>query len=162
MPGLEFNQIRNDSLTYLHNGTSFELNEVRDWYYREGIGDRYWSILWDEQIVGYFRTSEWDLDNKTVCVGADIAKDWRNKGLGQKVYVIFMDIIFSENDINKLWLEVLGNNYRAIHLYKKLGFLLKQNHEKSTVIKDGKEVESLFMYITKDRFYENRNCSPGS
>ena len=62
-----------------------------------------------------------------------------------------MDFLFKRNDLNKIYLEVLANNSRAIHLYEKLGFVL-EGIKREDVLKNNQYIDSKIMSILKKEF----------
>jgi RimJ/RimL family protein N-acetyltransferase len=56
-----------------------------------------------------------------VGLGAGVAKEYRNSGLGTKLMECAIEWIEKETSYEKLEVRVLSTNERAIHLYKKLG-----------------------------------------
>jgi RimJ/RimL family protein N-acetyltransferase len=115
---LEFvNEVRNDCAPFLHDLRTFTLEETKEWFKTEPQ----WWIIWHEgKRIGYFRTS--NHKGRSIYIGADLYKDYRDNGLGYESYKEFLPFLFESFDLTSVYLEVLGTNPRAIHLYKKLGF----------------------------------------
>lgn len=75
-----------------------------------------------KQFIGVFRLDDFDQNNKSASVGLDIVKENRGKKYSTKIYNCLIEYLFSLS-INRLSLETLENNYVAINLYEKLGFV---------------------------------------
>ena len=142
------NEIRNKySEQYLYDSRTFNLTETYDWYKKNNPD--WYMILNDEKLIGYFRLSDYSIENMNIYVGADIAPEHTGKGLGYLAYKAFLPYLFNEYGLNKVSLEVLSTNERAIHLYKKLGFIV-DGIKREEVLKKGVFVDSIIMSILKN------------
>lgn len=154
----KFLSIRNYNKEYLHDSRLFGEDQAKDWFVK--TPHKYFIIEYFNDMIGYFRTSDWDYVSKKVCVGADLSPEFQNKGYGYKVYNLFLDYLFNELDMHRVWLEVLATNGRAIHLYTKLGFFI-EGTKNDDVYRDGRYINTHIMAIIKDG-YENRNSDSSS
>jgi len=152
---LEFlNQVRNTYANlYLHDSRIFTLEETLNWF--NTYSPNYYIIFLQNTRIGYFRISNFSETNKNIYVGADLDSKYHGKGLAYKSYLKFIPFLFESYDLNKISLEVLENNERAIGLYKKLGFKV-EGIKREEVYKNGKYINSIIMSILhsefKDRF----------
>jgi RimJ/RimL family protein N-acetyltransferase len=108
-------------------------------------------IILDNNTVGYFRLSNYSKENKNIYIGADIAKEYTGKGIAKDAYNKFIPYAFTIYNLNKISLEVLGTNERAINLYNKLGFV-KEGVKREEVLKNGIWVDSIIMSILKSEY----------
>lgn len=136
-----FLEIRNQSTEFLHDDTKFSLEEATKWF--NETNPRFYMIKLGTKSVGYFRTSNWDVENKTMYLGCDIHPNYRGFGFAQEAYNRFISELYIMFDINKIKLEVLANNVRARHIYTKLGF--KEVGHGDKVIKNGIKIDSIIM-----------------
>lgn len=113
-----YNMVRNECCEFLHDPTTYTLPETYKWYFNNNNPFFIYEI--DNEMVGYFRTSNWKLNS--CYVGMDIHKDYRGKGLAYDAYKLFFKYLNNKFDILRFYLEVLESNTRALSLYKKLGF----------------------------------------
>lgn len=145
---LEFlNRVRNEySYEYLHDSRTFTLEETKNWYYTSN--PEFWMIQLDSVNVGYFRISNHSKENKNLYIGADIAKEYTGKGIAKEAYKQFIPHVFVIYSLNKITLEVLSTNKRAINLYNKLGFVL-EGVKRQEILKNGKWVDSIIMSLLK-------------
>jgi diamine N-acetyltransferase len=148
---LEFlNKVRNEyAKEYLHDSRTFTLEETKNWYYKSN--PEFWMIILDNDTVGYFRLSNYSEQNKNIYIGADVAKEYTGKGIAKEAYNKFIPYVFTIYNLNKISLEVLGTNERAINLYNKLGFV-KEGIKREEVLKNGIWVDSMMMSILKSEY----------
>jgi len=111
--------IRNQSTSFLHDKNKYTLEESENWFNKST--DPYFIISKDGQDVGYVRTSNWDGDS--LYIGMDLSSGSRGQGLAIPIYEMLMNKLSNEYDIDTFYLEVLSDNTRARHIYKKLGFV---------------------------------------
>lgn len=118
-----FKRVRDNCLLYLHNPRSYSLEETQQWYFRFSDAQRYLSITLDDLFVGYVRISKISIiSNKMSCwIGMDLSTDIQGRGLGTFIYKVLFSILQSAG-FTSVYLSVLTQNSRALHLYKKLGF----------------------------------------
>ena len=144
------NEIRNECCEiYLHNSNKFTLDQTIAWFEKEK--PKFWIIKSDGIKIGYFRTSNYSIENKNIYIGADIHKDFRNKKLGYESYSKFIPFLFEKFNLHKISLEVLETNKRAIALYKKLGFKT-EGIKRDEVLKNNNWVNSIIMSIMADEY----------
>ena len=132
---------------FLHDSRYFTVNETKEW--SEKTKPDYYIIFNDDIRIGYFRLSNYSRENRNIYVGADIDPNWTGKGLGYLAYIKFLPFLFEEYILNKVSLEVLSTNERAINLYKKLGFVI-EGVKRQEVFKKDKYVDSIIMSILKE------------
>lgn len=143
------NRIRNQSVQYLHDNTTFSIESTMRWM-EENHPDWY-AILCDGEMVGYFRISNQSAASRNLYIGADIEESQRGKGIGYESYLIMMERLFKDRQLNKISLEVLSNNDRAFHLYRKLGFSV-EGSKRQEVWREGSWIDSIVMSITRKEF----------
>lgn len=156
-----FLKIRNLSKEYLHNNSEFSIEQAQNWFIQ--TSPKFFLIEMDSNVIGYFRTSNWK--NDTLYIGCDLHPDYRGMGIGYESYLKFIKKLKYEFGIKTIQLEVLSTNYRAIHLYKKLGFkeigiadekIIRNNQTIDSIIMESKidfEIEKLKIIIpTCDKY----------
>ena len=143
------NEIRNEcAFEYLHDSRKFTLSDTIKWF--NELKPNYWIIMYNNEKIGYFRTSNYSNNNKNIYIGADLHEKFRGKGLAYESYCKFIPFIFEEYNLHKIYLEVLSTNQRAINLYNKLGFKI-EGIKKEDVYKNGYWVDSIIMSIFKNK-----------
>lgn len=117
-----FNEVRNhpDTAGYLHDSRVYSLEETKDWFEREK--PLYWWVEYTRKPIGYIRTSNVNYEDGSITVGLDIDPKFRGSGLAFKVYEELFDFLRSRL-FTRVNLEVLQSNERALHIYRKLGFV---------------------------------------
>ena len=157
-------KIRSHPETKKYLGTFVLLNEDKqlDWY-EKVIKDesQFYFIFESTQVlenqkdeiikIGYVRMTNIDYKNNCVCVGGDIALEYRGKSYGKEMYKLIFDLAFNQMNMNCVYLYVLETNERALHLYKKMGFKESGRLRKS-VWKDGKYLDYIYMDILKEEY----------
>lgn len=139
--------IRNNyAQEYLHDSRTFSLEETKQWF--EKYNPDFWIIVINDQKIGYFRLSNHSIINKNIYIGADISPEYTGRGYGYLSYKEFIPFLFEKYELNKITLEVLSTNVRAIGLYKKLGFK-QEGMKREEINKNGKYVDSIIMSILK-------------
>lgn len=85
-----------------------------------------------------------------------IVIDKKSKGTGKKVLDLIKKIAFVENNMNRLWLEVLTYNDRAINAYKQIGFTVEGKLRESFYA-DNKFHSVYLLSILKSEFESTLN-----
>jgi RimJ/RimL family protein N-acetyltransferase len=132
---------------FLHDSRTFTIEETQQWFFK--TNPDYWIIWLNDERVGYFRLSNHSITNQNIYIGADIHPQFTGKGLGFLAYKEFMLFLFAEYNLEKISLEVLSTNERALSLYKKLGFI-QEGVKRKEALKNGIFVDSIIMSILKD------------
>ena len=146
------NEVRNlYAEEFLHDSRCFSINETHYWFNK--FNPDYWIIWNDNKRIGYFRLSNHSKENFNIYVGADIHPDFIGQGLGYKSYKEFLNFLFNDPayELNKVSLEVLATNERALHLYKKLGFIY-EGCKRQEVLKNNMYIDSIIMSILKQEW----------
>ncbi len=104
--------------------------------------------------IGLIRMTEIDRVNRSVCVGADIAKEFRGKGLARAIYCGILQITFNTWGMNRAWLLVLESSKIAYELYKKVGFI-EEGRQRNAIFKNGKFEDYILMGILQSEFHNN-------
>lgn len=148
---LEFvNRIRNHyAPEFLHDSRTFTLDETKQWFKK--TKPTFQMIIYDRKPVGYIRISNYDITNKRMMIGVDIAPEYTGRGIGNFVYVRLLELFFTEYKLHKISLEVLETNERAINLYKKIGFV-EEGRKRDDIYKNGEWVDSIMMSILKSEY----------
>ena len=159
--------LRADPLTTPYLGTAAFLNSVRQraWFESlsnsdtrayfvletavEPIGETASELSWER--VGIVRVTDIDRINRSMCVGGDITPQRRGRGLGRTMYSLILKLAFDCWNLHRVWLLVLANNTRAMHLYEQVGFV-KEGVHRDAVFKDGKYVDYILMGMLRNEY----------
>lgn len=115
-----FNEVRNQSLEFLHDGTEYSLEDNFKWF--KSTKPRFFIVEINNEYIGYFRTSDWV--GSSLYIGMDIHPTFRGMGYAKPAYELFINKLKNEYKVNTIYLEVLNTNRRAINIYNKLGFTI--------------------------------------
>ena len=101
------------------------------------------------QDIGYIRITNIDYIHRSMCVGGDIAKEYRGKGYAKEMYKLIFDLAFNKLNMHRVWLLVLEDNARARNLYKTMGFI-EEGIQRESVYKDGVYKNYISMSLLKN------------
>ena len=108
----------------------------------------------DDVFIGVSALSGLNMVTHCAEIGINLAHpDYQGKGYGSEVMLIIMRYGFQQFNLNKINLQVMGFNTRAIRLYEKLGFQ-HEVRQRETLFHDGKMFDSLFMGILRSEWEE--------
>lgn len=131
--------IRDQCLSFIHDDKSYSLEETIDWFLK--TLPQYLSVVYDNNVVGYFRLSKVLLN--TCYVGMDLHPNYRGKGIALKTYnTVINELVKYKFDT--FYLNVLSSNTHAIRLYEYIGFNVI-NDEGSIIRRNGDVVSNLLM-----------------
>ncbi len=106
----------------------------------------------DSKYIGQcalFNTNE---INHTCELGITIGdKDYWAKGYGREAITLLLDYAFRLRNIRKVWLQVHGNNPRAISAYKACGFI-EEGRLRAHVWSNGHYVDLVQMGVLRDEW----------
>tara|TARA_Y100000389_G_scaffold190073_1_gene214544 strand:+ start:73 stop:513 length:441 start_codon:yes stop_codon:yes gene_type:complete len=112
-----FKDVRKDCIQWLYEDKDYSLEEYQKWYKEDK--PHFFVVNIEGDDIGYIRTSEWGKGR--VKVGMDIHRNHRGKGYSVPSYQeLFHSLKW--HSINDVYLDVLEENERAVHIYRKLGF----------------------------------------
>ncbi|SDM24789.1 Protein N-acetyltransferase, RimJ/RimL family [Paenibacillus sp. OK060] len=99
-----------------------------------------------EQIVGYSRCEGVDLKrfSHKVEFGVCVAKECWGYGIGKKLLELSIDWA-DTNGIEKMTLNVVGTNDKAMELYKRMGFEIEGTVKKDRRHADGRYYDTVMM-----------------
>jgi len=135
-------EVRNECRESLHDNRLFTLAECQHWF-RESKPD-FRIIRYNGERIGYFRLSNYDAEERSVYLGADLHKDFRGRGLARSAYEEFVPQVMNTFAVSKVKLEVLSHNEVARALYEKLGFI-EIARKKAFAVRNGGPVDSIIM-----------------
>jgi len=151
---LEFlRNLRNDPSTWLHLTTVHFITEPEQeaWFNNPPPGQKFYVVEVRDVPVGMVRTSLFDRQNRSLCIGADIHPDYRGRGYGKATYELFLKYCFRFLNLHRVWLSVLETNTVAKSLYEKMGFQ-EEGRQREAVFRDGRYVDYIMMSILKDEY----------
>jgi UDP-4-amino-4,6-dideoxy-N-acetyl-beta-L-altrosamine N-acetyltransferase len=115
-------------------------------------GKFYFIALDDENpFIGMVRMDEYDMQNRSIRVGADVVPSLRGKGFGTRIYEAIKKYCFDEMNCHRVWLQVLQTNAVGKRLYSSAGFqyegILRQ-----AVFRNGSYVDYCLMSILESEY----------
>ncbi|MFC1790427.1 UDP-4-amino-4,6-dideoxy-N-acetyl-beta-L-altrosamine N-acetyltransferase [Patescibacteria group bacterium] len=145
-------QLRNHPETrrFLTSNVVISKKQQQAWFekVRDNKSRRYYTIKKEGQFVGIIRSDEWDKANQSVRIGADIVPEFRRQGIATKAYRLFLNYLFNQLKLHRVWFLVVEFNKPAIALYKKLGFK-KEGTQRQALFRNGKRYDYLMMALLR-------------
>jgi len=77
--------------------------------------------------------------------GMSIQEAYTNKGIGRKLITTLLEWAKKQEKYEKISLEVFSNNPRAIHLYKKMGFVEEGRKKRHAKLGENQYADDIFM-----------------
>ncbi|WFA07788.1 GNAT family protein [Tissierella sp. Yu-01] len=105
-----------------------------------------------EEYIGQIDLIKLDWVNRVATMGIVIgAREHLSKGYGKEAIKMLQDFVFNTLNLNKLDLEVIATNERAIRCYKKCGFIEEGRLREVRYI-NGKYTDKMIMGILKSEY----------
>ena len=109
----------------------------------------------DGEYAGSISLKEINQKDKNAEFAISIREKYRGKGYGKKAIKMLLDIAFNELELNKVYLNVLSTNKRAIELYKSVGFKYEGQLKKHILVK-GKYKNLKLFGIWRDSYEKDK------
>lgn len=87
-----------------------------------------------------------DVTKERAEIGISITPKYQDQHLGTEAMKTMIDYGFNKLGLNEIYLGVFSNNYRAIHCYKKLGFIEYEVKSNKDFVAD-----SIYMRLVRKR-----------
>lgn len=138
----------NDVSTFIKNSNQVTVNNIRD---GESI---HFAIVDDiDEYLGTVSLKHVSLKNKNAEYAIVTRNKCKGKSIGKQATLLILDFAFSELKLNKVYLNVLSNNTRAIKMYEKVGFHLEGIMKQQVVI-NGQYDDLVWYGILKNEYTE--------
>lgn len=149
-------EMRNDDSTrqWLTFNGLITKEQQEAWFERLGQDDSrlYLAVESKEgELVGVLRSDEWDRDNRSVRVGSDIHPDHRGQGYATEALGSFVNYLFTEEEMHRVWLLVVDKNEPAKRVYEKLGFQT-EGVQRDAIHRDGEYHDYISMSILENEW----------
>lgn len=137
-------------LTGTHGGITRD--QVDDWCAtRQDEDDRLDLAVVDVttgQWLGEVVINEWDADNSSCSFRIELSASARGRGVGIEATRLVVDYVFDELPVNRLELEVLAFNPRAMAVYERVGFRA-EGRRRQALHWDGEFIDAIMMSIVR-------------
>lgn len=100
-------------------------------------------------LIGFITYKKNNCYKDVYSIGITIGSRYWDRGYGEDSIKTLLKYLFSELNAEKIELEVMRNNLRAINCYKKCGFKEYEIKQNDICIED-KQVETLIMGILRE------------
>ncbi|MEU2283161.1 GNAT family protein [Streptomyces sp. NPDC013178] len=123
---------------------------LRAWYgSRAGQPDRLDLAVVDRatgELVGEVVLYEWDRDARSCTFRTLIGPGGRGRGLGTEATRLIVGHGFEQLGLQRIQLELYGDNDRARHVYEKVGFVV-EGVRREAAFREGKWVDEVLMAV---------------
>ena len=110
----------------------------------------------EDEYLGTISLKNIDLCAKKAEFAISLRKKARGRGVGQAAISILLDKAFAEFDLERVYLNVLSDNNRAIHLYEKCGFIYEGEFRKHIYI-HGKYKSLKWYSILREEYFADKS-----
>ncbi|MDG4656913.1 GNAT family protein [Ectobacillus antri] len=105
-----------------------------------------------DMLVGFVALHGIEWNNRTGLLAIGIGEEHlRNKGYGTDALQLILRYAFYELNLDRVGLDVISYNQRAIRTYEKVGFIV-EGAMRSAVYRDGKRYDRIIMGILKSEW----------
>lgn len=151
-------QLRNDHSTWINLTDPRPLTASDQKAWLDGLNlrsGRFYFVahLMDNPFIGLVRMDEYDPQNQSLRVGADVVPELRGQGHGRQIYRAILKYGFDHLNLHRIWLAVLESNARAIRLYERAGFI-HEGRLRQAVWRDGHYQDYWLMSILDQEYRE--------
>ncbi|OJF92134.1 GNAT family N-acetyltransferase [Alkalibacterium sp. 20] len=105
----------------------------------------------EDKLIGYTNLHLINLRHRTAVLAIMLDPDNQGNGHAQKVVHKIVDYGFYQLNLNKITLDVVDYNKKAVHIYEKVGFKVEGRKEQQYFIK-GHYHTSLSMGLLRDNY----------
>ena len=109
----------------------------------------------DDEYLGTVSLKNIDYDNKNAEYAISFMKEAQGTGAALFATKEILKQAFEELNLEKVYLDVLETNKRAISFYKKVGFIQEGTFRKH-FIKNNEYINLLYFSILKEEYYEKK------
>lgn len=108
-----------------------------------------------DEYLGTISLKDISLVNRTAEYAISIRRKAQGQGIAKISTSLILQKAFDEYDLHRVYLNVLADNVRAIHLYEKCGFVFEGKFRDHLMI-NGKYVDLKWYAILKEEFNRQR------
>lgn len=102
-------------------------------------------------LVGYLTYKEFEDTNNIYSIGITIGSQFWGRGYGQDSIKVLLEYLFMYRGAQRVELEVVDYNTRAINCYEKCGFII-EGKKRKRYFAQGQYHDTLIMGILKEEF----------
>jgi RimJ/RimL family protein N-acetyltransferase len=126
---------------------------------KRSSGSKYFRLrtIEDDELIGFvvIHSIEWNNRSGLLAIGIGEQNN-QNKGYGSEALQLILRYAFNELNLNRVGLDVIGYNERAIRAYEKVGFVV-EGRVRSAVYRDGVYSDRIYMGILKSEWEKVNN-----
>lgn len=112
---------------------------------------KFFAVLKDGEVIGGVSISAINTLHRRADWAFYLSESTQGKGVGASLEYQFINLVFSEFDVDKLNCEVISFNEKVVKLHQKFGFTI-EGVRRDHVIRDGRKYDAVLLGITKDEW----------
>lgn len=112
-------------------------------------------------FAGVCGLTDIDLVNSRAEFSLYISPKRQRAGLGENALILLLDYGFDVLGLNRIWGEVFDGNDKALHIFKKLGFL-KEGIRREFYYRGGRHIDAHLVSINRAGFDMSKNLKCGA
>ena len=117
-----------------------------------------WVIEADGGLIGEIRLDKVDLHDRRATMAIGIFHpELLGKGLGTKAILLLLHHAYAEMRLHRIGIWVLAYNQRAIHAYKKCGFVI-EGREREAAYVNGAWHDDVMMGLLDHEYLSRKSC----
>ncbi len=111
----------------------------------------------DDQLIGFVALHSVEWNNQACLMAIGIGHpDYRSKGYGTDALQLILQYAFLELNLNRVGLDVIEYNERAVRAYEKVGFK-REGSMRAAVLRDNRSYDRLILGILRSEWLELHN-----
>ena len=103
----------------------------------------------DGEVIGDCQLHDIDHFNRRCELGIELGRDYWGKGYGQDAVRTFVDYAFTHLNMNRIGLQVLADDARAVGAYTNAGFVEEGRLRQHTIV-EGRVCDELVMSVLRE------------
>ena len=146
--------VMSESIYQITESDEYEMTPLRQMEWIDKLNAEPSSLLMvaviERNIVGLLDFHGKENRKKLAHVGSfgmSVSHEFRDQGIGVAMLHVLLDWARAHPTIEKVSLAVLATNTRAIHVYRKLGFIEEGRRVREARLTDGRYVDDILMYV---------------
>lgn len=141
------------------DGLKLSLEEITNRFQKRisADSDNKLFIVYDKQLnvpIGELSYGEINLEERSCRIGMKICElEYQGRGYGKHSLCEFLKYLFTELDLEIIYIDTLMTNTRAINLYQKIGSKVMEIKKAFWTNPEGVACDAIFFQLTREDFF---------